>query len=413
MIPTDVVKKNPDNKLAKRRLTSTYVTIVLILAAFLGGIFLGRQNISLTPLGQPIILHKGATVKTVDFGLFWQVWDIVDKNYIAPLDYQKMVYGAIKGMVASIGDPYTVFMDPTETKSFNGQLEGNFDGIGAEIGVRDNKLIVIAPIDNSPAQKAGLLAGDLILKIDDTDASTLTLNDAVNKIRGDKGTTVKITVARGDNHNDVKEFTITRDTIQVPSASSKTLDHNIAYIKINQFSDDTSSLFTAAVNDVLAKGQNNIIIDLRNNPGGLLDQSVKVASNWVPADKVVVTEAFSDGHKEEHKAAGSTLLAGKKTVVLVNEGTASASEILSGALHDYSLATLIGKKTFGKGVVQEFKQLDDGSSIRVTIAKWLTPNGQNIQEQGITPDIDVDRTSTDVDQNKDPQLDAAINFLMK
>ncbi len=349
--------------------------------------------------------------KHPDFSLFWSVWDQITQNYDGTLDYNKLIYGAIDGMVKSIGDPYTMFLTPDQSKKFNEDLEGSISGIGAEVGMKDDRAVIIAPIDNSPAQKAGLKPQDIILKIDDLDTKGIDINTAVTKIRGEVGTNVKLVVQRGDKTLD---FTITRAQIDIKSVTWEVKDNNIGYIEISRFDSKTPELIKEAATDLANKNVKAIILDLRNNPGGYLDAAVDVSSQFVK-DGVVVTEkrTVGDEKKKEYKASGNGVLTDTNIpmVVLVNEGSASASEIVAGALQDHKRAILIGEKTFGKGSVQAVESLGQGSTLHVTVAHWYTPNGKNIGKEGLVPDTTVKLTDEDFTNGKDPQLQSAIDYL--
>jgi carboxyl-terminal processing protease len=383
--------------------------VVLIFGAYGFGWSVGKGDISISSQNFiPTIINKNSSNKQVDFRLFWNVWDLVEQRYVGTIDYQKMLYGAISGMVNSLGDPYTVFMTPDEAANFSQELKGVFEGIGAEIGMKNDKLTIIAPLENSPAQKAGLLSGDMILKINDQDTQGMSLSDAVSKIRGPKGTEVKLLVNR-EGFTEPKEYKITRGVIEVQSVTWE-MKGNIAYIKIRSFDADTAAKFKAIIPDIIAKNPKGIVLDLRNNPGGYLDSSVEVASKFIP-DGAIVYEQTKDGKKKEYKALRDANLANYKLVVLVNKGSASASEILAGAIADHKKGTLVGEKTFGKGSVQEVDELTGGSALRITIAHWLTPLGKSINDQGINPDIEVKMTDQDYNAGRDPQLDKALQLL--
>jgi len=355
--------------------------------------------------------------KNVDFKLFWKTWDTIRDKYIdsSVLDSQ-MFYGALSGLVASLNDPYSIFLPPDTTKAFNEELEGKFEGIGAEIGIKDEKLTIIAPLPNSPAEKSGLQAGDKILAIDQIDTSFMTPSQAAQMIRGDKGTTVTLTIKHGEEKE--KDITITRDEIYYESIKTSTgnaqtdkllNDKNIAYIKITNFNQDTEALFEKAVQNAINKKY--IILDLRNNPGGFLTTAIKVSSHWVE-NNIIVKEVSQNKEKiQNFSSNGVAKLKDKKTVILVNQGSASAAEIVAGALQDYGLATIVGETTFGKGSVQDLTKLSDGSSIKLTIAKWLTPNDRAIDQEGIKPDIEIKISDEEYNNNKDPQLDKAIELL--
>lgn len=342
-----------------------------------------------------------------DFGVFWEAWDLIENNYIlGPLDRQKMVYGAISGMVESLGDPYSTFLTPEESAALDSDMKGVFGGIGAEVGYRDNLITVIAPLKDSPAEKAGLMAGDRIVEVDGKGTEEMNVDEVVDLIRGDKGTSVHIVVRRGEEKLD---FDIVRDTIQDKTVRWEMKDGQIAYIEITQFKQDTAKELDSQIPDILAQDPKGIVLDLRNNPGGYLDVVVEVASRFVDEGQVVVTEE-SGGSSEAYKAKGGKRFGDMKIAVLINEGSASAAEILAGAIKDHGLGTLVGKKTFGKGLVQGISKLEDGSALKITVAKWLTPDGNNINKDGIAPDVEVGYSDEDFDAGRDPQLEKALEI---
>lgn len=354
----------------------------------------------------------GRLSEDTDFALFWEVWDTLVNNYVdqEDLNEKKMFYGALRGLVASLGDPYTVFMDPVVAQDFADDLSGTFEGIGAEIGMKNDILTIIAPLPEMPAQKAGLKAGDNIYAIDGESTMGMGVEEAVRQIRGPKGTDVTLSISRS-GENGLKEITITRNTIQVKSVRTELrTDDNIYVIKIGNFNEDTEALFGQAARDAINKNPAGLILDLRNNPGGFLDTAIEIASEW--AEGVVVTEQYSEEKKNEHLARGRARLKEIPTVVLVNQGSASASEIVAGALQDNDRATIVGMKTFGKGSVQTLASLTDGSSLKITVAKWLTPSGRSINDEGIMPDIEIDLTAEDYNADRDPQFDAAVAILL-
>ena len=395
---------------------TVYVVIVLILGGFLGGMVLGVRQGKFEAQKQ----IYGGTVnntnqvpsylsKDVDFNLFWQVWNLAKKDYVhQPVQDTKLFYGALSGMISSLGDPYSVFFDPKTAADFNQELSGSFEGIGAELGIKNKQLTVIAPLSGTPAEKAGLKAGDNILAIDGKDTTDMSLDSAVSLIRGKKGTDVTLTVWR-TGWDKSQDFKITRDQIDVPSVKWE-MKKDIAYIQITNFNEDTSARFNQAVSELIAKDPKGLILDLRNNPGGFLDKAVDVAGEWILND-VVVSEQSDDGQKNDERSSGLARLENLKTVVLVNEGSASASEIVAGALQDYGKATLVGEKTFGKGSVQNLEPLPDGSAVKITVAEWLTPKGRHIDKEGIAPDIEVKLTEDDYNANRDPQMDKALELL--
>jgi carboxyl-terminal processing protease len=413
-----------ENNLKKNRKLFNKILFLFIIIFLLSGShywgykraekkYSGVEAEKIIPINQAYIDNKlpGAENR-VDFSLFWKVWDLVRQKHVNKnsLDAQKMVYGAINGMLKATGDPYSYFFSPEESRSFSQDIEGSFEGIGAELGMKDNILTVIAPLEGSPAQKAGLMAGDKILKIDGKISADMSIDEAVNMVRGRKGTSVKLTILR-TGEQETREITITRDVIEVKSVKLEFKNDNIAYIKLIKFGENTDREFNDVTNQIISKNAKGIILDLRNDPGGLLDKAVKIASKMIVKGKVVVTEEDSSGNKDNLRTVGGDKLSNIPTVVLINEGSASASEILAGALHDDQNITLIGKKSFGKGSVQELIKLSGNSSVKITVAKWLTPKGDYIMEKGISPDIEVDLTSDDYQNNRDPQLDKAMEII--
>lgn len=348
----------------------------------------------------------------VEFKLFWDAWTIIkEKYYQQPIEDKSLFYGAMKGLAEATGDPYTNFFEPKGAEAFQQALSGKFSGIGAEIGLKDGTLTIVAPLPDTPAERAGIKAGDLIVKIDDADTAGYTVEKAVSLIRGDKGTKVKLTIFRPDAGKDPFDVEIIRDEIQIKSVRLNWVEgKNIAHIVVTNFNMDTRENFDRAVEEAIRKDAKGVILDLRNNPGGFLDTAVYMAGEWV-GDAVVVKERRQGKIFEQLRGTGKKRLAGMPTVVLVNEGSASASEIVSGALQDFKLATVVGKTTFGKGSVQDYINLKDGSAIKITIAEWLTPNERTINKTGLEPDVTVDRTPEDYEAQRDPQLDRAIGIL--
>lgn len=398
-----------------------FLVIFLIGVAFWSGYERGKQygvandtaQESALPPGEAIILNKTSPDKTIDFSLFWKVWGLLKDKYVdtATLDAHALFYGAIKGMLAATGDPYTTFFDPKENAMFQEDISGTFEGIGAEMGMKNEMLTVIAPLEGMPAEKAGLLAGDKIIKIDDQTTATLSLDEAVNKIRGTKGSEVKLTIFR-DGDEDTRDIVIKRDVILVKSVRFEMKENAIAYIRISRFGDDTNKEFQEAVRQTVDKKARGLIIDMRNDPGGFLETAVEIASTMLPSGKVVVIEENGAGERKELKSHGGDVLSRIPTVVLINEGSASASEILAGALKDNrDNVTLIGKKSFGKGSVQELIPVSKDTAVKITVARWLTPSGHQINTVGITPDIEVSITQDDTDNKRDPQLDKALEIL--
>lgn len=351
------------------------------------------------PAGPFITVKNGE--RQFSFPTFWEAWDQLHEKFNGDLKDEKLYYGAVEGMVHAAGDPYTVFSTPEDTKQFEEALSGSFSGVGIEIGVHNGVITVIAPLQGYPAEKAGVRAGDAIVAIGKKPITQDTaLDDVVQQIRGPKGTTVTLTVIHKDSR-EAADITITRDTIRVESVKLDVAD-GLAHITITNFENDTSSAFGSVVRQIHRQGVRGVILDMRGNPGGLLQAAIDVASHFVPAGSVVVTEKGKESH--EYRAKGSHQLQAIPVAVLVDEGSASASEIVAGALRDIRHAPIIGQKTFGKGSVQEFLKLEDGASLRVTVAKWFTPSGQSIHEQGIAPTIEVSR---DPEKTDDAQLNRA------
>ena len=349
--------------------------------------------------------------ETVNMQIFWDAWNILSSNYVDPhtLVTEDMIFGAIKGMVASVKDPYTTFMTPKENREFQESLQGHLEGIGAELTLRNGMLTVISPLKNSPAQKAGLQPEDIIYEVDGTSTEDMTLEQAVMKIRGEKGSVVTLTVLRKNHHDPIK-ITIVRDMININSIDWE-MKGDIAVIEINQFGDATKQEFSKAISEILAERPKGVVLDLRYNGGGYLDGAIDIASEFLEKEKVVTIKKRNPEEDEVIYVNGQARMASMPLAVLINKGSASASEIVAGAIQDHNRGIVIGEKSFGKGTVQAVENLIGGSSLRVTIAKWFTPNDQNINESGITPDIIVERTSEDIEAGKDPQLQKAIEYL--
>lgn len=326
-----------------------------------------------------------------DFNLFWEVWSQLEDKFVDhdKINRDAMVYGAIAGLARSLKDPYTEFLPPAESKQFQEDIRGAFGGIGAEIGIRKGIVTIIAPLKGNPAEKAGIKAGDKILKVDDTSTVDLGLDEAVRLIRGEPGTNVRLTILR-DGVDRAREFVITRDIIKIQIVSTEARADGIFVIRLNHFTESASFEFRRAVQEFFDSGSKKIILDLRNNPGGFLTVAVDIASWWAPPGETIVRERHADGSEELYRSSGYGVLANIPTVLLVNEGSASASEIVAGALRDHKGILLVGAKTFGKGSVQEVVQLPKAASLKVTIAKWLTPKGTEIDGKGLEPDVKVE-----------------------
>lgn len=353
----------------------------------------------------------------VDFALFWDVWkDLKAHYYNQPIDDQTLFYGALRGLASAVDDPYTTFFEPEDAASFEQDLKGEFSGIGAEIGMKNNQLQVIAPLPDTPAEKAGVRAGDYILKINDEDATPLSVEEAVMKIRGEKGTKVKLHLGRILKGSDGKEkaeevdIEIVRDVIVVKSAIMEEKENGIFVIKIRSFDEQVDRTFSNLVGEMMKKNPKGVIVDVRNDPGGYLDRVINILGEWMPGEDVVLQRKQGQ-IIQRLKAQGEGRLKEISTVVLINGGSASASEILAGALQDSKRATIVGETSFGKGSVQDYLQYEDGSAVKITVSEWLTPNERSINKEGIKPDIEVNMSYEDANANRDPQLDKALELL--
>lgn len=383
-----LLKKSPSKALV------ILFTLLFFLITFSGGFFIGESRAArkLVPSGEARVAGQGSlsssVAKEIDFKNFWDIWNLSkEKFYKQPVSDQDLYYGALKGLVSGLKDPYSVYFDPEEAKKFNEDLNESFVGIGAQIGIKDDKLTVIAPLENSPASQAGIKSGDWIVTINDVETIGMSVEEAVSKIRGEEGTEVKLQISR-KGLDALKEMKIIRKKITVDSVKWKIEDGNIMMISISTFNGDTNALFGNAIQDALSKNVKGIILDLRSNPGGLLTSAVDVASAWVGYDQIVSEKGKTSANT--FNGVTAPRLNGIPTVVLVDGGSASASEIVSGALQDYGYAKLVGTKTFGKGSVQDYQDLPDGSAIKITVAEWFTPKGRNINKTGIEPDIKVE-----------------------
>ncbi|MBI1863831.1 S41 family peptidase [Candidatus Woesebacteria bacterium] len=407
------MKKLP--KVSIKLARNVVLGIFVVTFTFVFGYLVGLKGITFGQVGPRVSISRDVPVSNLDFSLFWRVWDTLNSSYFdkSKLNSANMVYGAIKGMVEAVGDPYTVFLTPNENKITEDDLHGNFDGVGIQIGFRGTNLAVIAPLTQSPADKAGIKAGDYIIGIKDDakkiDMGTagITLPEAVGAIRGQAGTKVTLAIRR-DGVDKPLIFDLVRATIDVPSVDLTYVGDNkdIAQIKILKFGAETLTEWNKIVDEVKGHGTTKIIIDVRNNPGGYLQAAVDIASDFVDNNQIVVSEKKGDGTMESVKNEKTPRFTNEKIVILVNKGSASASEILAGALRDDKRIKLIGDTTFGKGTVQEPEQLDSGSGLHITIAKWLTPSGFWVNEKGLDPDVKV---TEDPIGKEDLQLKAAIN----
>lgn len=395
------------------------IAFLLVLAAtnivsYGAGIFTGKESLVRY---QPNYIIDNTLEKPamIDFSIFWETWNRLSENFLEKdkIDSQKMVYGAVSGMVQSLGDPYTTFFTPSEAESFNEELSGQYEGVGMVIGNKDGQITVISPFKGSPADRAGLKPEDKILKIDETFTKDLSIEAAVKIIKGPKGSEVRLLVLR-TIWKEPKEFTIKRENIKIPTLEKEILEGNIALVKIYQFNRILPVEFGRAAEEILnTPSVKKIIIDLRNNPGGFLEVAQEVTGWFLPKGQVVAWQDMGpDKERKAYKSNGPSPFEKYKIAVLINNGSASGSEIMAGALRDQLAVKLIGEKSFGKGSVQEQLNLSDKSSLKVTIAKWLTPKGTSIDKEGLKPDIEIKEEQTEEEQDiQDIQLQKAIEFL--
>lgn len=402
-------------KVLKNRYFVIGISIAVIIALNGASFYFGYQQGMKNP--QTVIIRGVANleegnIEAVDFSVFWDAWQVIKDKYVESekIDNQDFVYGAISGLLGSLKDPNSVFFPPSDAKKFNEDIAGEFSGIGAEIGIKNDQLVIIAPLKDTPAERAGLRSGDKILKIDETKTVGLAVDEAVKLIRGERGTTVVLTILR-NGWDKPEEISIIRDVIQIPTIDWKMLENNIAYIHLYNFYEKAPFLFYQTAVEIIFKNPNGLILDLRDNPGGYLEAAVNLAGWFLKPGETVVSEEFRSGEKQIFKAHGTGLFKDIPLVILINEGSASASEILAGAIRDNLGVKLIGKKSFGKGTVQELASLKDNSLIKITIAHWRLAGGQLIEKNGLNPDYEVNLTDEDIKAGKDPQLDKAIEVL--
>lgn len=397
-----------------------FLAIVVCASCLTVGFYWGQNNQSEADKITSIINKTDASTTNVDFAPFWKAWNIINQKYVPTnstttggVDDQTRVYGAIKGMADSLGDPYTTFFPPVESKSFNEEISGQIEGVGMEVDIKDGVLTVIAPIKGTPAYKAGVKTGDKILKIDNTLTLKLSTEEAIKLIRGKKGTTVKITFVRA-GVKDPFEVGIVRDVISIPTVDTETKG-DVFIIRLYSFSATSPDLFRNALREFVESGKYKLIIDLRGNPGGYLEAAQDMASWFLPAGKVIVKEDFRNEEDTQiFRSKGYNIFNDAlRLVILIDGGSASASEILAGALHDHGVATLVGAQSFGKGSVQELISLTSDTSLKVTIAKWLTPDGLSISHKGLTPDVVVKLDETEFKKGNDNQLAKALEILSK
>lgn len=392
-------------------LLKTFVLVAVAGLIFAFGVGVGSGKIV---VGRDRVYQNSAQSKDLpedlDYATVEHIYDALKSNYDGELSVDELLNGLKSGLARATGDPYTEYLNAEAAKEFDEDLSGTFTGIGAELGKDKDSIVIIAPIDGFPAEKAGLKPKDVIVEINGEPAFDLSITEAVKRIRGPKDTKVKLKVVRNGERQ--LEFEIVRDNINVPSVESEILDGNIGYLKISRFAEDTAGLSRRAALDFRQANVKGVILDVRGDPGGLLDASVDVSSLWLE-NKVILQEKRDGVVVRTYNSRGTAILKGVPTVVLINEGSASASEITAGALNDHEAATLIGTKTFGKGSVQQLHRLPSGGVLKVTIARWFTPDGKNIDKEGIEPDQKVERSDDDFKAGRDPQKDVALQFLKK
>ena len=383
----------------KRQQLSWFLTLVIVaIVSFVAG---ARSDALFANVAS--VFGVRTSNKTIDLSSVQKTYQELIANYDGKLDTQKLIYGANRGLVEAAGDPHTAYMDPDETKEFDKSLSGQIGGgIGAEIGLRNNKPTIIKPLENSPAQKAGIKAGEAIVKVNDEASSDWSVEKVVSKIRGEVGTSVKLTLLSGDQ---MREVSVVRQNIVSPAVESE-IDGEIGILKVNRFGDDTVSLSRKYASEFVEKGVKKVILDLRNNPGGTVGAAQGLLGIWLD-NQIAMTERRGSEIVKTLRTTGTPILGNMKTVVLINGNSASASEITAGALREYGKATLVGQKSYGKGSVQIVLGLPGGSQMKVTEARWYTPKGKNIDKTGIEPDVKIDLSSDDINNNVDPQMDKA------
>lgn len=396
------VQKDSSNKLIR----GFFVPIFIGIAIFASGWAFGSGAVNIATLNKNNVQSQNEDLPDkLDYSSVDEVYDSIKKNFDGDLNTEQLLTGLKAGLADATGDPYTEYLDKDAAEEFDADLNGTFSGIGAELGKKDELITVISPISGFPAEKAGLKPQDIIAEINGESTFDMSLETAVNKIRGEAGTAVELKIV--SENDERKTISITREDITIPSVESEALDNNIGYLRITRFANDTAQLSQEAAKSFKDQGVKSVILDVRGNPGGLVDASVDVASLWLNNGDIILQEKRGDSVIKTHKADGDGLLGGVKTVVLIDEGSASASEIIAGALKDNKAATLIGEDSFGKGSVQSLQPISSGGMLKITIARWFTPNDRNIDKDGISPDKKVEAKTG----KNDTQLEAAKTYL--
>jgi carboxyl-terminal processing protease len=417
-IPVTYEEEEEMKSKGARSLLGIGLAVLLATATFFSGLHIGTDT-KLEANIFSFLSRETAADDSVEMSEFWRVWNLLEQKFVnstttSTLTDEEKIQGAIGGLVDSYDDPYTLYLPPEEAAYFDEDISGNFSGVGMEVGIREDVVTVITPLPESPAEKAGILAGDMILRIDDKSTEGMNIDEAVRLIRGERGTEVNLTLFR-EGESEYREVTIVRDNISIPTSKTE-VRGDVFIITLYSFNAISEAEMQDALRGFVKSRKPKLVLDLRGNPGGYLESAVSIASYFLPLGKVIVRESFGEGEGEElYRSSGRDFREFNPTnlVVLVDNGSASASEILAGALKEHGVATIIGTKTFGKGSVQELVKLDGGASLKVTIARWLTPNGTSISEGGLEPHITVERTPEDREAKRDPQLDAALDFLKR
>lgn len=392
--------------------------ILLIVTAFFAGFFVGGNKDRDINASVPISNDGSLAPAVIDFSPLWKAWNTINEKFVPatttdPITDEEKLYGTIHGLTGSLNDPYTVFFPPEDAEIFEADIRGNFEGVGMEIGIRDKVLTVIAPLKGNPAERAGIKAGDKVLKIDGTITDGMTIDKAVKLIRGEGGTKVSLTIFR-EGQEELLEIEIIRGMIQIPTIDTELRGDGVFVIKLYNFSAISPNLFRDALREFIVSDTDKMILDLRGNPGGFLEAAIDMASWYLPAGKVVVTEDFGENGKPRiHRSKGYNIFNDNlKMVILINQGSASASEILAGALSQHGKATLVGTRSFGKGSVQELVKITPDTALKVTVARWLTPNGKSISDGGLSVDVEVEFTAEDFEAGIDPQFEKAVELLL-
>lgn len=413
--------KGPLFQLSESKWLGYVLAVVLAVATFVSGVYIGHAD---SFFGKPLNIgdylpqsSEAAVKESVNLGEFWKVWSLLDEKFSSASSTSQVleedrVHGAIKGLVDAFGDPYTIYLPPSEAEQFEDDISGNFSGVGMEVGLREGLITIISPLPGTPAEKAGIFSGDVLVKIDEESTEGMRIDEAVRRIRGEKGTVVTFSIYR-EGEEEFLTIPVTRDNIDIPTVKTEKIGDTFI-ISLYSFNAVAETKMQEAMNEFVASKSEKLVLDVRGNPGGFLQSAVDIASFFLPSGKVVVREKagisgedkiFRSRNRQVKDFTPNTL------IVLIDNGSASASEILAGALKDHGVATVIGVPTFGKGSVQELVELDDGSSLKVTVARWFTPNGVSISDGGLAPNIVIKRTPDHREAGVDPQKEAALRFL--